>query len=81
MVKEIKKYVTTDGQEFDEKWKATSYEEVSEIVSQISNIFGERGSFSSYFKKIIKKRKELGEYLLSIEEFDERGIDLFFGKI
>lgn len=81
MVKEIKKYVSRDGPEFDEKWKAISYENVSEIVNQISNILGKQGSFSSYFRDIIKNRKKLGDYLLSIEEFDERGIDLFFKGI
>lgn len=78
MVKEIKKYVTSSGREFDEEWKAKSYERVSEIVKKISNALGMGGSFTSYFRDIIEHRKELIIVLNEIGEFDERGIELYF---
>jgi hypothetical protein len=80
MVKEVKKYRTTDGKEFDAKWKAESYEEIFEIVKRVSNIFGMGGFHKNYFKEIIENRKELGNYLLEIKDFDPRGLDLFFGE-
>ena len=80
MVKEIKKYRTTDGKEFDAKWKAESYKKISEIAKRVSNIFGMGGFHTNYFREIIESRKELGNYLLEIEDFDPRGLDLFFGK-
>jgi len=80
MVKEIKKYIRTNGKEFDEEWKAKSYEKVSKIVKKISKSLGMNGSFSSYFRDIIENRKELAKALNEIEEFDKRGIELFFGK-
>ena len=80
MVKEVKKYRTTDGKEFDAKWKAESYEKISEIVKRVSNIFGMGGFHKNYFREIIESRKDLGNYLLEIEDFDPRGLDLFFGE-
>jgi len=80
MVKEVKKYRTTDGKEFDAIWKAESCEKISEIVKRISYIFGMGGFHSNYFREIIESRKELGNYLLEIEDFDPRGLDLFFGE-
>ena len=80
MVKEVKKYRTTDGKEFDANWKAESYEEIFEIAKRVSNIFGMGGFHKNYFREIIESRKELGNYLLEIEDFDPRGLDLFFGE-
>ena len=80
MVKEVKKFRTTNGKEFNEKWKAESYEKISEIVKQISTIFGMGGFHTNYFREIIENRKELGNYLLDIEDFDPRGLELFFGE-
>ncbi len=74
MVKEVKKYRTTDGKEFDAIWKAESYEKISEIVKRVSNIFGMGGFHKNYFREIIESRKELGNYLLEIEDFDPRGL-------
>ncbi len=36
------------------------------------------GFHANYFREIIESRKELGNYLLEIEDFDLRGLDLFF---
>lgn len=80
MVKEVKKYRTTDGKEFEAKWKAESYEKISEIVKRVSHIFGMGGFHTNYFREIIENRKDLGHYLLEIEDFDPRGLDLFFGE-
>jgi len=80
MVKEIKKYRTPDGKEFDAKWKAESYEKIFEIVKRVSNIFGMGGFHPNYFREIIESRKELGRYLLEIEDFDPKGLDFFFGE-
>jgi len=80
MVKEVKKFRTTNGKEFNEKWKAESYEKISEIVKRISTIFGMGGFHTNYFREIIESRKELGNYLLDIEDIDPRGLELFFGE-
>ena len=77
LVKEVKKYVTSNGKEFDEKSDAASYEYISQIVKKISEALGETG-YSILWRKIIEKRKELIKVLNQIEDFDVRGLDLYF---
>ncbi len=77
MVKEIKKYRTSNGREFEEEWKAISCEKISNIIDMISRALGETG-YTDFYKKIIKHRKELAKVLNEIEDFDERGLDVFF---